>query len=75
MLEVKGAVGVHRGESQKAFNTRILCLDSSLRSRMTGKNLLPKKRNSLVPSFLSGGQKRNDDGRKNIIWLLAKNPA
>ena len=33
------------------------------------------KRNSLVPSFLSGGQNRNDDRRKNIIWLLAKNPA
>ena len=28
------------GESQKAFNTRILCLDSSLRSRMTGRYLL-----------------------------------
>ena len=25
------------------------------------------KRNSLLPSFLSGGQIRNDDGRKNII--------
>ena len=33
------------------------------------------KRHSLVPSFLSGGQNRNDDRRKNIIWLLAKNPA
>ena len=28
-----------------------------------------------MPSFLSGGQNRNDDRRKNIIWLLAKNPA
>ena len=26
-----------------------------------------EKRNSLVPSFLSGRQNRNDDGRKNII--------
>ena len=43
---------------------------------MTGRYLIPfKKRNSLVPSFLSGGQNRNDDRRKNIIWLLAKNPA
>ena len=33
------------------------------------------KRNSLVPSFLSGGQNRNDDRRKNIMCLLAKNPA
>ena len=33
------------------------------------------KRNSLVPSFLSGEQNRNDDRRKNIMWLLAKNPA
>ena len=33
------------------------------------------KHNSLLPSFLSGGQNRNDDERKNIMWLLAKNPA
>ncbi len=38
-------------------------------------SILLAKRNSLMPSFLSGGQKRNDYGRKNIIWLLAKNPA
>ena len=31
--------------------------------------------NSLLPSFLSGGQNRDDDRRKNITWLLAKNPA
>ena len=28
-----------------------------------------------LPSFLSGVQNQNDDRRKNIIWLLAKNPA
>ena len=33
------------------------------------------KRNSLVPSFLSGGQNWNNDRRKNILCLLAKNPA
>ena len=90
------------GESQKAFNTRTLCPDSSLRSRMTGKQLIPLKnathlyqilttpvlfyhsvrhrilpsfkndgqvfkRNSPLPSFLSSGQIRNDDGRKNIL--------
>ena len=37
------------------------------RSRMTGRYLLPKKRNSPLPSFLSGRQNRNDDGRKNIM--------
>ena len=37
------------------------------RSRMTGRYLLPKKRNSLLPSFLSGEQNRNDDRRKNRL--------
>ena len=30
-----------------------------------------KKRNSLVPSFLSGGQNRNDDGRKEYNLTLS----
>ena len=60
----------------RIFNTSTHCPDSYrfVQEWQTGIYCL-KKRNSLVPSFLSGGQKRNDDGRKNIIWLLAKNPA
>ena len=34
-----------------------------------------RKRNSLVPSFLSGGQNRNDNKRKNRSSEGAKNPA
>ena len=50
-----------------------LCPDSSLRSRMTGTYLIPlKKRNSLVPSFLSGGQNRNDDRRKEYNMTLSE---
>ena len=41
--------------SKTTCNTCTFCLDSSLRSRMTSKYLLPlKKRNSLLPPFLSG---------------------
>ena len=41
--------------SKTTCNTCTFCLNSSLRSRMTSKYLLPlKKRNSLLPSFLSG---------------------
>ena len=42
------------------------------RSRMTGRYLLPKKRNSLLPSFLSGEQNRNDDRRKEYNLTLSE---
>ena len=42
------------------------------RSRMTGRYLLPKKRNSLLPSFLSGEQNRNDDRRKKYNLTLSE---
>ena len=39
---------------------------------MTGRYLLPKKRNSLPPSFLSGEQNRNDDRRKEYNLTLSE---
>ena len=39
---------------------------------MTGRYLLPKKRNSLLPSFLSGEQNRNDDRRKEYNLTLSE---
>ena len=42
------------------------------RSRMTGKNIIPLKNASPLPSFLSGGQNRNDDRRKEYNLTLSE---
>ena len=39
---------------------------------MTGKNVIPLKTASPLPSFLSGGQNRNDDGRKEYNLTLSE---
>ncbi len=53
---------------QRRFSPRKVVHLPSLRSRMTMQVFnAVEKRNSPLPSFLSGRQNRNDDGRKNIM--------
>ncbi len=70
MLEVKGAVGVHRLEYVILVPTARI-LTASFKNDRQGCNTI-KKCNPLVPSFLSHGQKRNDDGRKEYNLTLSE---
>ena len=65
ILEVKEAVGIHRLEYLILVPTARI-LTTSFKNDGQECNTI-EKRNSPLPSFLSGGQNRNDDGRKNII--------
>ena len=70
MLEVKGAVGVHRLEYLILVPTARI-LTASFKNNRQECNTI-EKRNSPLPSFLSGGQNRNDDRRKEYNLTLSE---
>ena len=83
-----GAVRIRHRLSENACNTHILCPDSSLYPVLCYFSIpdrfLPpfendrqvfnavEKSNSLVPSFLSGGQNRNGNKRKEYNMTLSE---